>query len=267
MTSPPVLKLSQLRVGSSQAPILDVIDLELNAGHFLGIVGPNGAGKSTLLHAITGNQPVDAGHIELFGTKLRQTNRRRLLRNVGFLTQLHDHEPRLPLRVFDIVAMGMNEYTLPLWFSRIRKERVLEALSQVEMQAYALRDFRELSGGQRQRVRLARALVRHPKLLLLDEPSAALDTHGQNQLYQLLRKLCDEEAMTIVMVEHDIAAISAYVDSVACLNKKIHYHAKHGENIPEHVWLAMYGEHMHIVAHDSHCIGCSPAGSVQEEKP
>jgi len=116
----------------------------------------------------------------------------------------------------------------------------------------------ELSGGQRQRVRLARALVRRPRLLLLDEPSASLDTVRQEKLFKLLRRLCDETGMAVIMVEHDIAAISSHVDSVACLNRRIHHHAMRGENIPEAVWRAMYGDHIHIVSHDAGCIGCGP---------
>ena len=126
------------------------------------------------------------------------------------------------------------------------------------MTAHQTSDFRRLSGGQQQRVRLARALVRQPKLLLLDEPSAALDSRHQEKLYQLLRKLCDEQGMTVLMVEHDIAAITSYVDSVACLNKNIHYHAKKGDTIPDEVWREMYGDHVNIVAHDASCIGCAP---------
>jgi zinc transport system ATP-binding protein len=100
-------------------------------------------------------------------------------------------------------------------------------------------------------------LVRKPKLLLLDEPSAALDSVRQERLFQLLRRLCDETGMSVIMVEHDIAAISSHVDSVACLNRNIHHHAMRGEEIPEDVWRAMYGDHIHIIAHDAACIGCS----------
>ncbi len=251
------LSLSHVCVGAPRHPVLEDVSLELETGHLLGIVGPNGAGKTTLLKVITGLVPIRCGHVDLFGTCLRQASRRRLLGKVAYLSQAHGSEPLLPVRVRDVVAMGLASYHGPLWRPAASSEKVAHALAQVGMQHRADDAFNELSGGQKQRVRLARALAREPALLLLDEPSAGLDTAGQDRLYALLRRLCDEEHMATIMVEHDIAAISAYVDSVACLNRRIHHHAMRGENIPEHVWHAMYGDHMHVVAHDTHCIGCA----------
>jgi len=254
--SEPCVSISGLSFAPEGRPVLEAIDLSLDYGHFMGIIGPNGAGKSTLLSMIAGLLQPTSGKIELFGKVLNKLNRHRLLRQVGFLDQMHDHDPRLPLRVSDVVAMGSSDYASPLWRRNDCSDAVERALQQVEMSELADRDYRELSGGQRQRVRLARALVRSPKLLLLDEPSAALDSRRQDQLYALLRRLSREEKMTIIMVEHDIAAITAHVDSVACLNRRIHYHAMQGDAIPENIWKEMYGDHVHIVAHDAGCIGC-----------
>jgi len=260
MTSP-VLRLSGVSVGPAQAPILQDIDLELAAGHFLGIVGPNGAGKSTLLSVIAGLIEPAEGGVALFGQPLRRLNRHQLLQQVGFLSQMHDDLPSLPLNVRHVVAMGTPRYAAPLWRRHASPDDVRWALEQVDSVDLIDRDFRLLSGGQRQRVRLAKALISRPRLLLLDEPSAALDTSAQERLYRLLRRLCDEQAMAVVMVEHDIAAITGYVDSVACLNRRVHYHAMKGEQIPEDIWHAMYGEHMHVIAHDSRCIGCVPGAA------
>ncbi len=254
--SPPPLRVRGLCVGPRERRVLDGIDLTVEAGHFLGIVGPNGAGKSTLLHAIVGLVEPDAGRVELFGEPLTRFNRRRLLRRAGFLNQKQETPSTLPLSARDVVMMGLPEWNAPLWRRVWAGESVTRALEMTETANLAGRDFRTLSGGQKQRVRLARALASDPDLLLLDEPSAALDTHARDMLYALLRRLCDERGVAVVMVEHDIAAISGHVDSVACLNVRIHHHAMHGERIPESIWRAMYGEHMHVVAHDSHCIGC-----------
>ncbi len=261
----PVLQLSGISVGPAHAPFLQDINLELEAGHFLGIVGPNGAGKSTLLSVIAGLIEPASGHVDLFGHCLKRFNRRRLLQRVGFLSQLHDDQLQLPISVRHAVAMGDTRYASPLWRRPSSQQDVLWAMEQVDIADLGDRDFRQLSGGQRQRVRLAKALISRPELLLLDEPSAALDPSAQKRLYHLLRRLCDENQMAIVMVEHDIAAITGHVDSVACLNRRIHYHAMKGEQIPEDIWHAMYGEHMHVIAHDTRCIGCvaePPASST-----
>lgn len=254
--SPPPLCIRGLGVGPPERRALDRIHLTVEAGHFLGIVGPNGAGKSTLLHAIVGLIEADDGWVELFGEALARSNRRTLLRRVGFLSQKQESLSSLPLSARDVVRMGLPSWNSPLWRRVGGAESVNRALEMTDTADLAGRDFRTLSGGQKQRVRLARALVSDPRLLLLDEPAAALDARAQDMLYALLRRLCNERGVAVVMVEHDIAAISGYVDSVACLNVRIHHHAMHGERVPEHVWRAMYGAHMHVVAHDAHCIGC-----------
>jgi len=252
-----MVRLTHIGVGRPGRLILDDINLSVEAGHFLGIVGPNGAGKSTLLHVIAGLLKPDAGHVELFGKRLRNANCRHLLARVGFLGQKRGAPPTLPLRVRDVVSMGLAAYHAPLWTPTGHKEEVEKAMALTGIEGLANKDYRSLSGGQQQRVRLARAMAASSRLLLLDEPTAALDPRAQARLYRLLRRLCDEQGAAIIMVEHDIAAISAYVDSVACLNMRIHHHAMRGEMIPENVWRAMYGDHMHVVAHDAHCIGCA----------
>ncbi len=258
--SNPVVSLSHIAFGTETSPILHDISLQLEAGHFMGIVGPNGAGKSTILSMLTGRIMPTQGYIDLFGERLGRFNRHHLLKKIGYLHQLHQHEAHMPVKVHEVVAMGLDNYTAPLWKSLFsshqQKDAIMQALAYVEMQDFEKHDFRYLSGGQQQRIRLARALVRQPKLLLLDEPSAALDTKQQQKLYTLLRQLCDTQGVAVIMVEHDIAAITGHVDSVACLNQSIHYHAMKGEQIPEDVWHQMYGEHMHIIAHDAGCIGC-----------
>ncbi|RMH52608.1 MAG: metal ABC transporter ATP-binding protein [Zetaproteobacteria bacterium] len=256
----PVLEVVDLGFGPAAAPVLEAISFALPAGHFMGIVGPNGAGKSTLMRLLIGALTPACGAIRFFGLPMDAAHRRRILRRVAFVHQLQEHRPTLPITVEEVVAMGHPDHSRPWWRRASAGGAIAAALARVGLEGFARRDYRFLSGGQRQRVRLARALLRDPRVLLLDEPSAALDTPAQEQLYRLLRSLCDEAGKTVVMVEHDIAAISSFVDSVACLNRRIHHHAMRGEQVPPTVWQEMYGEHMHVVAHDHRCIGCHEAG-------
>ncbi|MDQ6976241.1 MAG: ATP-binding cassette domain-containing protein [Mariprofundaceae bacterium] len=251
-----VLEAQHLELRLAGRTVLEDVSLSLECGHFMGIVGPNGAGKSSLISLIVGLHTLSRGEIYLFGAKLTKRNRASLLRRVGYLHQLRGHQEHLPMRVENVVAMGLSRWSLPLWQSVGGKKAIAEALDKVDMLAMRTHDFRELSGGQVQRVRLARALVHQPELLLLDEPAAALDSKQQQQLYVLLRGLCDDHGVAIIMVEHDIAAITSHVDSVACLNQYIHFHAMRGEQIPEDVWHNMYGQNVHVIAHDAACIGC-----------
>ncbi|MDQ6962607.1 MAG: ATP-binding cassette domain-containing protein [Mariprofundaceae bacterium] len=252
----PVLSVQHVSVGSPQAPILDDISFHVDAGHFMGIVGPNGAGKSSLLATIVCMMPRFHGHVDILGSCLRRFNRRKVLKKVSFLTQMHHQQTHMPMLVHDLVALGLDDSYRPLWH-RVKVEKKIDwALDKVGMLAHRHKDYRDLSGGQKQRTRLARMLVRQPKLLLLDEPAAGLDSQAKQGMYTLLRQLCDDEQLSIVMVEHDVAAISQHVDSVACLNKKIHYHAPATEEIPAHIWQDMYGSQMQVMSHDAHCMGC-----------
>jgi len=252
-----VLEARHVGLQLAGKPVLDDVSLAVEHGHFMGIVGPNGAGKSSLLSLMIGANPVSTGEMRLFGQTLSARSRGHLLSRVGYLHQLRGHQEHLPMRVDNVVAMGLRRWRLPLWQRVGGESAIAEALDKVDMLDLRRRDFRQLSGGQVQRVRLARALVHQPELLLLDEPAAALDAHHQQQLYVLLRRLCDDHGMSIIMVEHDIAAISSHVDSVACLNQRIHFHAMKGEQIPQDVWHSMYGKQMHVIAHDAACIGCN----------
>jgi zinc transport system ATP-binding protein len=117
-----------------------------------------------------------------------------------------------------------------------QRRKALAALAQVEMADFAQRRIGSLSGGQRQRVFIARALVAEPRLLLLDEPTASIDSKGQTDFYRNLREL--NESITILVVSHDLMAISTYIKSVACVNKGLHHH--HQAEITAEMFDTMY---------------------------
>ncbi len=211
-----IVAVKDVSVYVDHIPILEDVTLAVQKNDFLSIIGPNGGGKTTLLKAILGLVKPDKGKITVFGhpPDVGRTS-------IGYLPQHISFDTRFPVTVFDVVFMG--RYKKPFHkYSHTDDQRVRDALETVGMSDYAQRQIGHLSGGELQRVLLARALVREPKLLLLDEPTASVDPEMQRSFYELLLEL--KEEMAIVLVTHDLSVVSVYVESVACLNRRLYYH-------------------------------------------
>jgi zinc transport system ATP-binding protein len=197
---------------------LEGINLSINEEDFLGIIGPNGGGKTTLLKVILGLVKPSRGRV----TVLNETPERGR-KFIGYVSQHILFDRDFPISVQDVVLMGRCGRRGP--FKRYGKEDkkiALRALETVGMLDYKDKRIGKLSGGEQQRAFIARALVTKPKLLLLDEPTASVDTPMQTEFYELLERL--KQKMAIVLVSHDISAVSIYVDKIACLNHRLFYH-------------------------------------------
>jgi len=221
-TMPPengeIVRLEDVWLHFDGVPVLEGINLSIQQHDFLGIIGPNGGGKSTLLKVILGLLEPTRGKVTVFGHTPEQGRR-----YVGYVPQFSLFDRDFPISVWDVVLMGRVGHAKR--FSRYSdedKRYAQNALETVEMLKFRNTRIGTLSGGQQQRVFIARALVTEPKLLLLDEPMASVDSPMQTELYELFENL--RARMAIVMVSHDITAISIYVDTVACLNRKLYYH-------------------------------------------
>ncbi len=143
--------------------------------------------------------------------------------SIGYVPQNTNVNINFPIKVIEVVMMGHVGHKRPL--VGYKKEEIacaMGALEQVGMQKFANEKIGTLSGGQRQRVMIARALCAHPKILLLDEPTASIDVDGQKQIYDLLKLL--NKSITIVVVSHDISVILSYASKVAHINKKLTFH-------------------------------------------
>ncbi|BDZ71569.1 metal ABC transporter ATP-binding protein [Methanobacterium petrolearium] len=210
------VEIEEVSVTFHEQPVLEDINLSIKINDFLAIIGPNGGGKSTLLKTILGLIKVDHGNITVFGNQPGNPDN-----PIGYLPQHVSFDPDFPINVFDTVLSGRYHGLLKNYSDDDRK-KVTKALREVGMLDKKDRQISRLSGGQMQRVFIARAIVREPKLLLLDEPMASIDPEMQNSFYNLLSRLRDK--MAIVLVSHDVGAVSSHVDNIACLNQKLFYH-------------------------------------------
>jgi len=215
-----IVSISGLWVCRREHAVLENINLELYAADFLGIIGPNGGGKSTLLKAMLGLIKPDRGSITIFGLPPAAVRSR-----VGYMPQKTVFDQSFPVNVLDVVLMGRYSRTGFMHrYDQTDRQAALKALTAVGMEDRALREIGALSGGEQQRVFVARSLVSDPELLLLDEPTAGVDSAQQTDFYDLLCHLNRDLQIAIVLVSHDVTAISKYVSKIACLNQRLYYH-------------------------------------------
>ena len=238
-----ILSIRDLWICQGEHVVLESINLELFSGDFLGIIGPNGGGKSTLLKAVLGLIKPDRGEISVFGLPPARARSR-----IGYVPQKTVFDRSFPVKVRDVVLMGRYS-RVGLWHRYGPEDRnsALLALKAVGMADRAEREIGALSGGEQQRVFVARSLVSDPDLLLLDEPTAGIDSAQQTEFYELLSHLNRDLGKAIVLVSHDLTAVSTYVSKIACLNQRLYYHSSR-ELSNEDIEKA-YGCPVEMIAH------------------
>ncbi|MEN3309943.1 MAG: cobalamin transport system ATP-binding protein [Micromonosporaceae bacterium] len=194
---------------------LDEISLAVQAGEWVTVIGPNGAGKSTLLRALGGLVP-HTGTIELFGATLGRLPRRQRARLVAFVPQAPVVPPGMP--VLDYVLLGRTPYLRPLGRESARDLAAVDVvLDRLDLHGFAHRGLESLSGGERQRVFLARALAQGATLLLLDEPTTALDIGHQQEVLELVDRLRQDARLTVIATMHDLSIAGEYADRMVLL--------------------------------------------------
>ena len=236
-----VVRLEDVWAHYDGVPVLEGVSLSVERDDFLGIIGPNGGGKTTLLKVILGLIKPSRGMVSVLG-KTPERSRK----NIGYVPQVNLFDPDFPISVWNVVLMGRYGRVGPLrWYGKKDRERAQRALQTVGMLDHKDRQIGKLSGGEQQRAFIARALVSEPRLLLLDEPTASVDPAMQTEFYELLEGL--KQRMAIVLVSHDITAVSIYVDKIACLNGQLFYHGS--KEIGVEVLEATYKCPVQMIAH------------------
>jgi zinc transport system ATP-binding protein len=221
--------IDQLDFAYDGQPALENICLSIGRGTTLGLIGPNGGGKTTLIRLLLGLLRPSRGSIRVGGLPAAQAVRRGDL--IGYLPQNPQPPGSLPLTARQVVRLGLAGKTgLLQRHSRDDLQFADSLLERVGIADLADKPISRFSGGQLQRVLIARALAPRPMLLLLDEPTTGIDRAGQQRFIEFLQSLKEQMRLTIVFVSHDLRAVSAISDRIACLNVTLHYH-----DVPDHL--------------------------------
>ncbi|CAA6603480.1 zinc transporter subunit: ATP-binding component of ABC superfamily [Rhodospirillaceae bacterium LM-1] len=218
--SAPLIEGKDLALSYGQQLVLDRVSLKVSPGEIVTVVGPNGAGKTTLLKILLGLALPDAGRIQ------SKPNLR-----IGYVPQKLDIAPTLPLSAkrFLQMAAPQGNRAIEAALKRVGAPKVLET------------PLLGLSGGELQRVLLARALLRNPELLVLDEPVRGVDLAGQADLYELIADLRKQMGLGVIMVSHDLHLVMQATDEVLCLNGHVCCHG-HPEAVSRHPeFVALFG--------------------------
>jgi zinc transport system ATP-binding protein len=212
----PLIEVKNVSFAYNQNLVIDDINFEVNRGEFVALLGSNGSGKSTMLKLLLGELEPLTGFVRLMGM---EPGKIRSWSNIGYVAQNRAAAyTGFPATVEEIVQAHLYEQIGRFRLPGLKaKAKVKHALEMVDMQEYSKRLIGELSGGQQQRVLLARALVNEPELVLLDEPTTGVDAKNAQAHFELLRRLNQDEGMTILVVTHDMAKAADYVNRSYCM--------------------------------------------------
>ncbi len=244
-----LIKVDNLTCRHAGVEALSGITFNVEKGEYLGIVGPNGSGKSTLVRALLGLMPISQGSIKILGESSEGfTGWNRL----GYLPQnMGQMNPSFPATVAEVTRMGLLAgKRFPRRISRQDIRQVQEMLELLGIGHLHDRLIGELSGGQQQRVMLARALVNNPELLIMDEPTAALDPEIRERFYEMISQMNKIKGTTVLLVTHDSGTIGKYAYRMLYLDKKVLFWGTFEEFCKSPEMTAFFGEHsQHLICH------------------
>lgn len=250
-----IIEVKNVNFGYGEKLILENISFSVEKNDFVGIIGSNGSGKSTLIKLILGMVAPVSGDIMILGENIRKFSQ---WQRIGYVSQkANAFNSNFPATVEEVV--GANLYSRIGLFKRPGKEHRKEihrALELVGMQDFKHSLIGNLSGGQQQRVFIARVLVSQPDIMFLDEPTVGIDAKSEEAVYCLLAKLNRELGITVVMVTHDISAVTSHANKLACMgNKGIFIHDPK-EGLTEEYLTELYGYGVKLHVHKHDCANC-----------
>lgn len=217
-TADKLIEIRRLNASYGQQLVLRDVSLDVFENDFLGIIGPNGGGKTTLLKLILGLLKPISGEIRFCRGNTRE--------QIGYLPQINQIDRKFPILVSEVVASGLTTR------KGDKQADIEEVVHTMGLEEIMRKSIGQLSGGQLQRVLLARAMVSHPRLLILDEPSSYVDKRFESRFYDVLSEI--NSYTSIILVSHDIGTVVSMVKNIACVNETLHYHA--GSDVNEE-WL------------------------------
>jgi ABC-type Mn2+/Zn2+ transport system ATPase subunit len=229
-------------------PALIDVYLRVSSGDFVAIVGPSGSGKTTLLRLLIGSLPPHSGVVR----------RPRGLR-VGYVPQVETVNWQFPLTVAECVMMARTGRLWP-WPSRAERREVDDVLDRLGMAGLQRRHLRALSGGQQQRVFVARALMDRPQLLLLDEPTSAVDMRTRHEMLHLLAEL-NRDGLAVVVTTHDLNGIATHLPQLVCLNTEVVATGAPAEVLTPEVLERTYGAPLDVLEHAGMLVVVDPYGA------
>lgn len=247
--APPAVRFEGATLAYDGTVALEDVSLEIPEGAFVGIIGPNGSGKTSLLKGILGLITPSRGRIHVGELCCHELKKVRL--DIGYVPQGAPLDRHFPAKVLDVVLMGLYpRLGLLRRPGRAEREKARAVLDAVGMADLANRPVGQLSGGQLQRVFIARALVRDPKILLLDEPSTGLDVRSQAAVMDLIFRTHRERKLTTLLVTHDVNLVYPFLDLVLAVNRRVFAYGPPGETLVKEVLDEMYGVEVHV--HEAH---------------
>jgi ABC-type Mn2+/Zn2+ transport system ATPase subunit len=238
-----------LHVSIQGNPILRGVTMAIPKGEAVALIGPNGSGKTTLLRCLLGLQRIDQGEIRLLG----EANPRKALPRIGYVPQRLNLDRSFILSVREFLALRQSSTRHWFWQRHASVDRqVCSSFQEIGIEHLLDRPVAQLSGGQLQRVLIAFSLLSQPELLLLDEPTAGVDTPGEQSFYELIRQVQQKHGLTVILVSHDLSMVYRYASWVYALNGVVCC-----EGTPEEVMNAeslrqAYGLHVSPYGHHHH---------------